>query len=327
MSGFRNQLLDWTAQGRLPASALPAALQLAEVAPAGGDWRHFFDRLCLWLGAIFLAAAVIFFFAYNWQEMGRFAKFGLVELLIAGTALLAWRLGLEHASGKAALLAIALLIGALLALVGQTYQTGADTYELFAAWAIAILPLAAVGRFGALWLFWTGLLNLALVFYFQTFGGIFGLLFSTEKQLWALFALNTAALCVWEICAWRWVGWLQQGSFARWPPRIWAVASGGLVTALALYSIFEFYRSGATAALVYLLWIAAAYAVYRHALRDIFVLVGGVLSAIIVVSALLSKLMLSHDEGGAFLLIGMIVIGLSAAGGLWLKKVATEDAQ
>ena len=45
-----------------------------------------------------------------------------------------------------------LFTGALLALVGQTYQTGADTYELFALWAFAITAWVAVARLPALWL-------------------------------------------------------------------------------------------------------------------------------------------------------------------------------
>ncbi|MES2070145.1 MAG: DUF2157 domain-containing protein [Pseudomonadota bacterium] len=323
MSELRNALVDWTAQGRLPAVALPAALQLAGITPTTRDWRRFFDRLCLWLGAIFLAAAVIFFFAYNWQEMGRFAKFGLVEALIAGAALLAWRLDLQRTTGKAALLFITLLIGALLALVGQTYQTGADTYELFAVWALAALPLVVVGQFGALWLFWLALLNLAVALYFQIFWGVFGvfgLLFSPEKLLWTLFLLDTAALCLWEFCAWRGIAWMRE----RWSARVLAVASGSLVAALALYAIFDT-GSNAAGALAYLLWMAAAYAYYRHRTRDIFVLAGGVLSAIVVIAAFLSNLMLRHGDGGAFLLIGMLVIGLSAAGGMWLKAIAVED--
>jgi hypothetical protein len=35
--------------------------------------------------------------------------------------------------------------------------------------------------------------------------------------------------------------------------------------------------------------------------------------------------MLSHYGAGAFLFIGMVVIGLSAAGGLWLKSMAQEE--
>jgi hypothetical protein len=64
--------------------------------------------------------------------------------------------------------------------------------------------------------------------------------------------------------------------------------------------------------------------VYRYWLRDVFVLAGGVLSAIIVITVFLSKQMLPHDRGGAFLFIGLLIIGLSACGGLWLKTVARE---
>ena len=45
---------------------------------------------------------------------------------------------------------LSLLTGALLALSGQVYQTGADTFELFAWWAVLILPWVLVSRFSPL---------------------------------------------------------------------------------------------------------------------------------------------------------------------------------
>jgi hypothetical protein len=52
------------------------------------------------------------------------------------------------------------------------------------------------------------------------------------------------------------------------------------------------------------------------------VLAGGVVA---VVAALLSRVMLErHAQAGALLFIGMVVIGMSAAGGWWLKQVARE---
>ena len=69
--------------------------------------------------------------------------------------------------GKAVLLLLGLLTGALLALTGQVYQTGADTYELFGWWAVLILPWVLVGRFSPLWLVWLALLNLTVHFYFS----------------------------------------------------------------------------------------------------------------------------------------------------------------
>ena len=80
-----------------------------------------------------------------------------------------WRLGPERATGKAALLVAAILLGVLLALFGQTYQTGADTWELFATWAALITPWVIVGRFAGLWMLWLALLNVAIVLYFWFF--------------------------------------------------------------------------------------------------------------------------------------------------------------
>ncbi len=60
--------------------------------------------------------------------------------------LLLWRKPLGDTSRQALLLAIALNIGALLALVGQTYQTGADPWQLFSTWALMLVPLAVFGQ-------------------------------------------------------------------------------------------------------------------------------------------------------------------------------------
>lgn len=321
MSGSRAEILEWVKQGRLSRDAMPTALHLAGITPDRNAWRKFLDRLALWLGVIFCAAAVIFFFAYNWKEMGRFTRFGLVEALIVASVLACWRQDLNHVAGQATLLLASLLVGALLALVGQTYQTGADTYELFAVWALAILPWVVVSCFGALWLVWLGLANLAVMLYFQTFGRWLGIVFDFENQLWVLFALNTVALCIWELAAYRGVSWLRE----RWPVRILAVASGAAISVLAVWAVLD-NRSNKMAALpAYAIWMFAAYFAYRLRMRDVFVLAAGVLSLIIFIAAFLSKQMLHHDSAGGFLFIGLVVIGLSALGGLWLKSVATEE--
>lgn len=321
----RKQILQWSKQGHLNEAALPKSLDLTDADPSPSDWRHFIDCLMLWFGSIFMAAGVIFFFAYNWQEMSRFAKFGLVEFCIAVTVLLCWKLGLDRPSGKAALFAANLLIGALLALVGQTYQTGADPWQLFATWAAMIIPWVVIGRFGALLLFWVGLVNLSLLLYFQNFPrffGVFGVLFGTETLLWTFFIFNTTVLCLWEIAATLRVEWLGE----RWSLRVMSVASGSLITILAVWAILDFREFGIAGPTCYLIWLTVAYVVYRHKVKDLFVLAGGVLSVIIVATAWMGKWMLfDHGSAGGFLTIGVAVIGLSAAGGMWLKSIALEE--
>ena len=311
----RRWVLGWADQGRIAPENLRRAFEVAGALPSPQDWTRFLDRLLLWMGSVLIAAGVIFFFAYNWNALGRFAKFGLVQLAIVIALAAAGRFRLTTAAGKAALMAAALLVGALFALIGQTYQTGADTVELFFVWAVAILPWALLGRLPALWILWIGLVDLALALYFETFGGRLGL--GVERQLWLLLVWNALALTAWETLALKGVRWLDE----RWASRLLATAVGGIATALALHGIFE----GGAGAAAWLLWLGAAYGVYRHLLKDLYVLAGAVLSITVVVAAFLGKHLIDHLAAGGFLFVGLIVIGVSAAGGYWLKTVAREE--
>ncbi|MDH4325296.1 MAG: DUF2157 domain-containing protein [Betaproteobacteria bacterium] len=321
MDHSREDILEWAAAERISAANLRRALEIGGVLPDRERWRRFLDQLLLWLGVVMVAASVIFFLAYNWHELGRYAKFALAEGMIVAALAVLWWQGLERIGGKAALLAAALFTGALLALIGQTYQTGADTFELFAVWAVAILPWALLARLPALWVLWLALANLAVVLYFQAFRGFFGLIFTTERQLWLLFGLNTIALALWEGLALAGIAWLRE----RWALRLLATASGACVTALAVFAVFDKTAFG-WALPVWLAWLGAAYALYRRRIRDLFVLAGGVLSSIVVVASGLSRLLLEAraDAGGLFF-IGLVIIAMSAAGGYWLKNVANEE--
>lgn len=320
MTNTRRNVLDWVEQGHIAPSDLPAALAIAEVLPSRDGWRHFLDRLLLWMGVVLIASGLIFFLAYNWNELGRYAKFSLAETMVLAALLFVWRAGLDSPGGKAALFAASLFVGALLALIGQTYQTGADTFELFGGWAAMILPWVLVCRYPALWLLWLALLNLAITLYFQTFPNFFGMLFGPERLLWILFALDTVALAVWETLALRGTEWLKR----RWGPRLLATASGSLVTSLAMMQIVESHSASVWAIPAWLAWLALAFAVYRRLAKDLFVLAGGVLSVILIVATFLAK-HLTHNDASGFLMIGLLVIALSATGGWWLKQLAAED--
>ena len=319
----RDFILIWAERGAI--SDAPAALGLAGVLPSVREWRLFLDRLLLWCGAVALAAAVVFFVAHNWNELGRYAKFGLLELLVVAAVAGYWRLGPDRASGKASLVAASILLGALLAFFGQTYQTGADTWELFATWFALMLPWVIIGRFAGLWMLSIVIANTASALYFQAFPGLLGMVFNTERQLWTLFAFNTACLVAWELAARR-IAWLNE----RWAPRLLLFAGGLLVTALAIQGIFRWdfrgsEQSGA-ALLIHPLWLVCLYAAYRHWRRDLFAIAGACLSAIVVVTAFLSKHLLAGRAAEAnFLFIGAIVIVMAAAAGWWLKQIASEE--
>ena len=315
----RATILEWAERGAIEDA--PAALEAAGVPPTARGWRTFLDRLLLWSGAGALGAAVVFFVAHNWSALGAYAKFGLLEALVVAAVVAYGLLGPDKAAGKAALLVACLVLGALLALVGQTYQTGADTFELFAAWGALIAPWVIVGRYAALWILWIALANLAVALYFRTFGGWLGFVLAAEDQLWVLFALNTTALVAWELAGRR-IAWLAP----RWAPRVLAVASGTAITLLALHAIAEPSASGGFALAAYAVWIACAYFVYARLTRDLFVLAGGCLSVIAVVTMLLAKHLFGlGGDAGTFFLMAMLVIGMAAAAGWWLKRLTAES--
>jgi uncharacterized membrane-anchored protein len=108
-------------------------------------------------GIAILAAAlsglgIIFWVAANWDLFSRAGRFGLLQCAVAAACVGAlWLPGARRALALLALLAI----GALLAYFGQTYQTGADPWQLFAMWAALSLPLCLAVRHDTLWAPWT----------------------------------------------------------------------------------------------------------------------------------------------------------------------------
>lgn len=314
----RGLILEWTEQGAIKDTK--AALAAAGALPMTRDWRVFLDRLLLVAGAVALAASVVFFVAYNWSDLGKVMKFGLVALLVALAVAGYWRLGAERLTGKASLLVAAILLGSLLALFGQTYQTGADTWELFATWAVLILPWVLIGRFGALWILFIAIVDIAIALYFQVFRGFFGVLFNIEQQYWTYFVFNTAALIAWELAGRRF-SWLAE----RWAPRLLALASGVAITVVAIVTTFQMPKANMLVWAVYPVWLACLYYAYRRLSRDLFMLAGGCLSIIVVVAALLTRAVgESRAEAGGYLLIAFFVIAMAAAAGWWLKQIAHE---
>lgn len=322
------EIVEWLAEGRIQFGRELDALDVAGMQARSGQWRRFIDQLLLWGAVLCSGASLIFFLAYNWQSMGHYAKFVLAEAAILLSLIACWRVGISTMAGKASLLLSSLFVGALLALVGQTYQTGADTYELFGVWAIAILIWVMLAQMAAMYLFCLALFNLSAVLYFQTFGGFLGILFSTIDQIWTLLLLNLSALVAWEVLALRGIAHLQ----VRWSVRIVATAVGVLMTILALQTIFKESANFQTgdlirillALIVYVAWCLLSIHIYRETIKDLYVLAGVMLSLIITVNAFLGRFVLHHAHAGSFLLLGMTIIASSAFCGVWLKKVAKE---
>jgi uncharacterized membrane protein len=118
------------AQGRLDAADLSTAW--APTLPDRMDWRRWLDRALLILGTALLCAGVIVFFAFNWAALHKFYQVraaGGVADPAGGLCLVApdRRYGGSRRVGRAQIMS-----GVLMAVIGQTYQTGADAWQLFA---------------------------------------------------------------------------------------------------------------------------------------------------------------------------------------------------
>lgn len=111
------------------------------------------------VAALLLGAGLVFWVAANWPEQTRAFKFNALQAAVLLPALAALALPRLR---TACLLLATLALGALLAFVGQTYQTGADPWQLFAAWAALALPWVLAARRALLWAAWLLLAALAL---------------------------------------------------------------------------------------------------------------------------------------------------------------------
>lgn len=148
---------------RLSAAAIAAALDLTENRPDASAWRSFAGSLLRAAGLGGVGAGVLFFVAANWQDYGVLGRFALLEVALLGCVGVAlWRPP-PAVVGRGALVLATLLTGGLLALFGQSYQTGADVHELFFTWAGLALPFALAGASGALWAVWWFVVDVGLL--------------------------------------------------------------------------------------------------------------------------------------------------------------------
>jgi uncharacterized membrane protein len=318
MESTRDELTRHAESGALSAAAYEEALRLAGVAPDVAGWRVFLDRLLVVSGAMLVAVGLIFFVAFNWQELGRFAKFALLEAMVLLPTVYALVAGISTVRAQAALLFAVLALGGLLALTGQTYQTGADNYELFLAWALLALPWVLAGRWAPLWAIWWSLVNLTAALYlFEVLDPLRLVLFGRMRP-GTLVLLNLAGLALFE-----WGYARATGMGTRWLARYCVLLALGAGSMAVLMFIFDGRReeSGLSVG-IYVLMVMAGAVFYQVARRDLFPLAFGVLSLIVVITALLGKVMLhGRDWFGSLFLIAFFIIGASIGATWWLREL------
>lgn len=127
------------------------------------QWKEFGYYALLICGIGFLVSGIGFFFAFNWDQMTTTVKFSIVGLGILLSTYGAITSRVTEVINKISLIATSVLVGVLLAVFGQTYQTGANAYDLFLTWLIVVTPLTMVSQSTYQWLFFSILANTTLV--------------------------------------------------------------------------------------------------------------------------------------------------------------------
>ena len=308
-----DRLMSLARSGALPRPAFERAIALACASPEPIAWRRFLDWLLLGLGSALVLAGVVFFVAFNWAQLGHFAKLGLAAVLVAAAATGAFRLGLEGLPGKISLTAAAVLVGPLLAIFGQSYQTGADPYELFVGWAALISIWVAIARFPPLWLIALVLVNVAVcLFWAQVLDGSSGWEPDRHSGLpVAIAALNTGAWVGWELFARRGLPSFQ----GRWIPRLLATVCLGLLAMLTVTLIFDSQAGGflklAPVLLLIPMWVATV-AYFLTARRDLYMLAAASGSAMVVFTSAFGKVLFTGRNAAAEAVLFVFLLGAFA---------------
>lgn len=246
----------WLA-GVLPRDRHGAALRLAR---DDGFWRRWGERAALALAAGHLLAAVIFFFAFNWQDLGPLAKLALLQGGVVMAALGSRLSLLPEILRETLLLAATVLVGVLLATFGQIYQTGADAWQLFAGWAALTLPWVLSGRSAGHWLVWLAVCQLGIWLYID------GLAYFHTKDGQAVGLLLVAGpalpFLVGRDLLWKHFDWLQPG-WVRLVPLVQVLGAMFIGAEMAVFN-----DAPSWAAVVFVAGLAAAAAVYAGLWRD-----------------------------------------------------------
>jgi len=262
------------------------------------SWQKFLRLFFISLGVGFTTAGIIFFFAYNWADLHKFIKIGLIEGLIIISTLVILFSKINLDIKNILLTGTSILVGVLFAVFGQIYQTGANAYDFFLGWTIFVTIWVFVSNYAPLWLLFITLINTTLILYSQQVAQDWSEVFVFTL----LFILNilflTAFLYGKKIN--------KEIKVPIWFSNLIALVSVSFGTIGIVFGIFD---KNQTSFFVLIIITSILYGVgikYGLKLKSGFYLSIIPFSIIIIISAFLIKL---SDDAGMFFFISLFVIG------------------
>jgi uncharacterized membrane protein len=259
------------------------------------------------LAAALLGLGLVLWIAANWNDLGRAGRFALVQagIVVCGAAAM-----LLPVARIPAGLAGFFCVGGLFALFGQTYQTGADPWLLFALWAALTLPLCAALRSDVLWAPWAlvAMTGISLWVHAHT-----GHRWRVEPDQFAVHLIGWGAAIATVVALGR-EGRALTGA-GDWALRTAATLATAMIMFSALGGLFHSPPAAHYYAGLAVLSIAAGLFAQRRAF-DIFVLSAIALALDVLLVTGLARLLFAGHAGepiGSMLAVGLVAAGLLAA--------------
>jgi len=262
------------------------------------SWNKFLRLFFISLGVGFTTAGIIFFFAYNWADLHKFTKIGLIEGLIVVAILVVLFSKVSLDIKNILLTGTSMLVGVLFAVFGQVYQTGANAYDFFLGWTMFIAIWVLVSNFAPLWLLFITLINTTVLLYSQQVAHDWSEVFVCT----ILFIINIIFLVV-SLIGKKYNNQIRP---PVWFSNLIALAAVSCSTIGIVTGIFD---KNQTFVFVLIITAAVLYAIgVQYGLKEkrAFYLAIISFSIIIIISALFIKL---SDEAGMFFIVSLFVVG------------------
>ncbi|RTL44444.1 MAG: DUF2157 domain-containing protein [Burkholderiales bacterium] len=261
----------------------------------------------LGLAGFLAGLGLTFAVAANWGAMSRLLQFAVLQAAVALGAIgvIAWPRG-RLPLGLWCLLST----GGLLAYFGQTYQTGADAWQLFALWSALVLPLALGVRSDALWSAWVLVTMTAVALWMSTL----------TAHRWDADADVIVHLPGWGLALTLVLAlgspWGRRAGADLWSSRTAAFLALFMVTATAVIALFG-HEPALMVALALLVLGLMAGSAARPSSFDVFTLSGAALAIDVLLMGVWMRAMFGNgrsrgDEIGLLLLTGLVAAALLA---------------
>jgi len=261
------------------------------------SWKGFLNLLFISLAVGFTVSGIIFFFAYNWTDLHKFAKMGLIEglIVLATGAVLFSKLNLNVKN--ILLTGASVIVGILIAVFGQIYQTGANAYDFFLGWTLFISLWVIISNYPPLWLVFLTLVNTTFVLYSQQVASYWSEVFVFS----ILFLFNSLVLVTIHLIS----KYRKNLKVPTWFSSLLGLAAIVFSTIGIIIGIFDKHQSSF---LILLLLSIIAYGVgltYSIKTKNGFYLSIIPFSIIVIISALLIKI---SEDAAMFFIVSLFII-------------------